>query len=167
MIALRIKMQLFLANLAPVLFQLLMREPAVTRSPSLRKSILLSAGIIADKIQTMFTDMEIQRSVAVSQLHRIAQVNSMSDSIYQKQVKSILRNSVAVQFKSQLDNYASNKCCSEGINSSPPSAAYIRQWIRSALVQIMTCRLFGAKPLSKPLLGYCQLDPLEQTSVKF
>ena len=31
----------------------------------------------------------------------------------------------------------------------------------------MACRLFGAKPLSKPMLGYCQLDPLEQTSVKF
>ena len=31
-------------------------------------------------------------------------------------------------------------------NSSPPSAAY--------MVQIMACRLFGAKPLSKPVLGY-------------
>ena len=31
----------------------------------------------------------------------------------------------------------------------------------------MACHLFGAKPLSKPMLGYCQLDPLEQTSVKF
>ena len=29
-------------------------------------------------------------------------------------------------------------------NSSPPSAAYM-QWIGSALVQIMACRLFGAK----------------------
>ena len=35
----------------------------------------------------------------------------------------------------------------------------MRQRIRSALVQIMACRLFGAKPLSKPMLGYCQLDP--------
>ena len=31
----------------------------------------------------------------------------------------------------------------------------------------MACRLFGAKPLSKPMLGYCQLDHQEQTSVKF
>ena len=31
----------------------------------------------------------------------------------------------------------------------------------------MACRLFGAKPLSKPILGYCQLDHEEQTSVKF
>ena len=38
------------------------------------------------------------------------------------------------------------------INSSPPSAAYMRQWIGSALVQIMACRLFGAKTLSKPVL---------------
>ena len=27
--------------------------------------------------------------------------------------------------------------------------------------------LFGAKPLSKPKLGYCRLDPNEQTSVKY
>ena len=42
----------------------------------------------------------------------------------------------------------------------PPtsSAAYMHLWIRSALVQIMTCRLIGAKPLSEPMLGYCQLD---------
>ena len=30
------------------------------------------------------------------------------------------------------------------VNSSPPSAAYMRQWIRSALVQIMACHLSGA-----------------------
>ena len=44
------------------------------------------------------------------------------------------------------------------VNSSPPSAAYMHQWIGSALVQIMACRLFGAKPLSKTMLAYCQLD---------
>ena len=42
---------------------------------------------------------------------------------------------------------------------SPPSAAYKCQWIESALVQIMACRLFGAKPLSKPTLDYYQMDP--------
>ena len=45
------------------------------------------------------------------------------------------------------------------IHSSPPSAAYIRQWISSVIVQIMACRLFGAKSLSKPMLVCCQLDP--------
>ena len=45
------------------------------------------------------------------------------------------------------------------VNSSPLSAAYMRQWTVSELVQIMACCLFGAKPLSKPVLGYCQLDP--------
>ena len=40
------------------------------------------------------------------------------------------------------------------INSSPPSAVYMRQWIWSVLVQIMACRLFSAKSLSKPLLFY-------------
>ena len=42
-------------------------------------------------------------------------------------------------------------------NSSPPSVAHMRQWTWSALVQIISCRLFGAKPLAKPML--CQLGP--------
>ena len=33
----------------------------------------------------------------------------------------------------------------------------ISRWIRPALVQIMACCLFGAKPLSQPMLAYCQL----------
>ena len=41
------------------------------------------------------------------------------------------------------------------------------QWIGSALVQIITCRLFGAKPLSEPMLEYCPLDRWEQNSVEF
>ena len=31
----------------------------------------------------------------------------------------------------------------------------------------MACRLDGAKPLSQPMLEYCQSDPQEQTSMKF
>ena len=52
------------------------------------------------------------------------------------------------------------------VNSSPPSAAYMCQSFWTALVQITACRLFGAKPISKPMLGYCQLDLYKQTSVK-
>ena len=66
-------------------------------------------------------------------------------------------------YHNQLINVQIN----EVFNSSPPSAAYMRPWIGSALVQIMACRIFGAKPLSKPLLGYCQLQPWVQTSMKF
>ena len=44
------------------------------------------------------------------------------------------------------------------INSSAPSTAYMRQWIGSALVQIMPCRLYNAKSLAKPMLDYCQVD---------
>ena len=53
------------------------------------------------------------------------------------------------------------------VNSSPPSAAYMRQWPRSALIQIMACRLFVAKPLSELMLGHCQFGPQEQTLAKF
>ena len=53
------------------------------------------------------------------------------------------------------------------IDSYFPSAAYMRQWFGSALAQIMTCRLFGAKPLPEPKLVYCQWDSWHQISVKF
>ena len=57
--------------------------------------------------------------------------------------------------------------CINVFNTSPPRSAYMRHWTRSALVQVMACRLFGAKPLHKPMLIYCQLGPWEQTSMKF
>ena len=44
------------------------------------------------------------------------------------------------------------------VNSSPPGAAYMRQWTGTALVQLMVCRLFSPKPLFKPMLVHCQLD---------
>ena len=43
----------------------------------------------------------------------------------------------------------------------------MRQRTRSALVQVMACRLFGTKPLPEPMLDYCELDSCEQISVKF
>ena len=51
--------------------------------------------------------------------------------------------------------------------SSPPSAAYMHQWIGTALFQIRACRLFGAQLLPEPMLAYCHLDSWEQISVKF
>ena len=43
----------------------------------------------------------------------------------------------------------------------------MRQWTGPALVQIMACRLFGAKPLPEIMLVYCQLHSWKQISVKF
>ena len=43
--------------------------------------------------------------------------------------------------------------------SSPSTVADFRQWTESALVQVMACRLCGAKPLPEPMLTYYQLDP--------
>ena len=42
----------------------------------------------------------------------------------------------------------------------------MRQWTGPSSVQIMACRLFGAKPLPEPMLVYCQLDSWEHISVK-
>ena len=47
----------------------------------------------------------------------------------------------------------------QDISSPSPSAAYMRQRIGWALFHIMARRLFGAKPLPKLMLTYCQLDP--------
>ena len=51
-------------------------------------------------------------------------------------------------------------------NSMRLSDTYVSV-IESSLVQIMACRLVGAKPLSKLILEYCWLHTWEQTSVKF
>ena len=49
---------------------------------------------------------------------------------------------------------------------SPHNSQYLTS-IGSALVQVMACRLFGAKPSLEPLLAFCQLDYWEQILVKF
>ena len=51
------------------------------------------------------------------------------------------------------------------LNSLWPSDASWYQRTRLSLVHIVACSLFGAKPLPKPTLNYCQLEQLEQTSV--
>ena len=53
------------------------------------------------------------------------------------------------------------------VYSSPPSATYVHLWTGSALVQVMACRLFDAKPFPEPMPTSPQLDPWEHTSVKF
>ena len=40
-----------------------------------------------------------------------------------------------------------------------PCDTHTCRWPGSSLDQIMACHLFGAKPLSKPMLGSCQFDP--------
>ena len=57
--------------------------------------------------------------------------------------------------------------CAVVVNSSPPNAANMRQWIGSALVQVMACRLFGVMLWHEPILTFRQLVLKEQTIVKF
>ena len=44
-----------------------------------------------------------------------------------------------------------------------PLVPYICMWTGSALLQVMACHLFGAKPFPEPMLTYWPLDPKEQT----
>ena len=46
------------------------------------------------------------------------------------------------------------------INSSRPSAAYMRRWAGSALGQMMACRLFGAKAITWTNAGLLLIEPL-------
>ena len=46
-----------------------------------------------------------------------------------------------------------------------PSDAFIRHQIRTPLIRIKVCRLFGAEPLSELIMAYCQLDPWHYISV--
>ena len=48
-----------------------------------------------------------------------------------------------------------------------PLVPHICRWTGPSLVQVMSCRIFGAKPLPETMLAYCQLDSWEQISVKF
>ena len=41
------------------------------------------------------------------------------------------------------------------VNSLRPSDAYMPRQPKPSMIQIMACRLFGAKPLSEPMLEYC------------
>ena len=52
------------------------------------------------------------------------------------------------------------------INLLRPGDACIHHRIRPPLIQIMVCRLFGAKPLSEPMQDYFQLDTCKHISVK-
>ena len=53
------------------------------------------------------------------------------------------------------------------VNTLWSSDVYRQQYNIPTLFQIMACRLFDAKPLSEPMLPYCQLDPKEHISIKF
>ena len=52
------------------------------------------------------------------------------------------------------------------INSWRPRDAYKSHQIRPSLLQIMACHVFGARPLSEPMLDYCQSVPWKHISLK-
>ena len=48
------------------------------------------------------------------------------------------------------------------VNASLPTSPYMHQWIMSALVRIMACRLFSTKPLFKTSAGLLSIGPLRR-----
>ena len=53
------------------------------------------------------------------------------------------------------------------VNSSLPSVADMRQWTRSTLIRVMSCRLFGAKAITWSNAGLLSIRPLGKVSMKF
>ena len=51
------------------------------------------------------------------------------------------------------------------INSLRPDDIFLYQWMRPPLVKKIPCCLIRAEPVPKPMLTYCPLYPLEQTSL--
>ena len=70
----------------------------------------------------------------------------------------------------EIQGYANCSVCKDVwayVNSQRSNDAYMRHRNMPSLVQIMLCRLFGAKPLSKPILAYHELDTCGKISVKY
>ena len=68
----------YLSHHYAILFQALLREPIVTESPVLKKAVLLSTGVLVNKIKTMIKEMDVDTSIAVPELHKISQVRRYS-----------------------------------------------------------------------------------------
>ena len=68
-----------------------------------------------------------------------------------------IQTSPPAERQSQLPKYLLSRVCTTiNVNLPPHSAAYVRRWIGSALLQIMVCRLFGTKPLSGQTFRYSE-----------
>ena len=80
----------------------------------------------------------------------------------------VLRHSTESNFIGNAQNiYPWYEFENFSVNSLRLSDAYMHQYNMWTLPQIMACHLFAAKPLSEPVLPYCQLDHKEHISVKF
>ena len=63
----------------------------------------------------------------------------------------------------ELESTPQDKMCELILSglTPPPPAAYMRQRIGPALVQMMACSLFGAQPLSETNTGLLSIESLE------
>ena len=69
---------------------------------------------------------------------------------HSKQLLKILRHLPGSRWHKNIKRHFHLQIMQQHVSSSPPSAAYMHQCIKRALVQIMVGCLFGTKPLSKP-----------------
>ena len=105
-------------------------------------------------------------SVSISQFHTLRKC-SWLNNLFWFRVYSVMNN---MTFRTQIVEvweWISNcipHCTGHLIthpsgdhNSLKPRDAFMRHQTRPSLLQIMACRLFGAKPLTEPMY-HCQLD---------
>ena len=122
----------------------------------------------------MTTSMEKENSVLLCKIkHYLGRNNRANKTLgmilLRNRIKRIMTKCVfhyvkltnQLSFKTNFQKVDQHTGCSiQKVNSCSPSAAYMSRWTGLALVQVMACRLFGAKPLPEPMLSYCHMDPL-------
>ena len=130
--------------------------------------ILLFKHIITALPNVHFFHMYVLTCQMVLFQSHIKGINKISTYLRQRSFTSLLRSSMyRYRPTCKLINCAL-ECASFFLYiKTHLSLVLHRQYIGLALVQIMAYCLFGPKPSSKPMLSNCQLDPYEQTSVKF
>ena len=95
-------------------------------------------------VHPKFTLCQWNRWVSILIIAALQLKVTTTHKIYVMPMKSLI-----FAFACTTDVTTTPKMSNSSCDSYPPGAAYMRQWIGLALVQIMACRLFGPETLSK------------------
>ena len=87
-------------------------------------------------------------------------------SHYQNQCWYVLNWTTVNKFRSNLNRNTIIFIKGNAFNSLRAINGSIRHQHKTCFVQIMACRLFGAKPLSEPMLYYCLRNKLQSNCIR-
>ena len=84
----------------------------------------------------------------------------------EKWIKIQWFSSMKMHLKMSSANFLAILFWPQYVTSSPPSAAYMCQWIGSLLVQVMACHLLGAKPSPQTMYDILSIKPLGTSEIQ-